>query len=147
MNPRHRSQYPWALLGFVALVLLIESSVAAHEHYYVRPERWDWRYCGQSARANLARFKILCFGDSQMKNGGYIRSLLKLAARNPHIALHPAVAHPQRAISSFGARFKPELIPRYSLLVFIAISLRSHRTVKQLPHSGVSYLALLRFLN
>src|SRR5205823_5327851 len=67
-GPRGRS-VPLGLLGALALVAAIESSLRSHELEFLNTLACDWRQGALAAGRDAPGCEVLCFGDSLMKNG------------------------------------------------------------------------------
>jgi hypothetical protein len=60
---------PLGLLGMIALVVLIERSVARYEARFTPSWALDWRLTGRAARTQAPGCGVLCLGDSLVKLG------------------------------------------------------------------------------
>jgi hypothetical protein len=60
---------PWGLLGMLALVLVVEGSVASLRDDLIRPLGESWRFAATAAETQATGRDVLCFGDSLVKYG------------------------------------------------------------------------------
>lgn len=60
---------PVGLLGMLALVAVVEASVAGHRADLAPPWAEDWRFSTSAAERKAAGSEVLCFGDSLVKYG------------------------------------------------------------------------------
>ncbi len=127
--PRRRT-VPWALLGMLGLILVIESLVARDILGFSDPVSLSWRLAAQSARDLTSQRTVLCAGDSLVKHALIPKVI---AARSGHATVNLAVAHGPAPATFFlfrraleaGARpaalvvdFKPSVLlgsPRHNL--------------------------------
>ncbi len=66
---RRSRRLPLGLMGMLALVLAIESAVAARRLDLVNPAAEDWRSAARAAESRSLGRDVLCFGDSLVKYG------------------------------------------------------------------------------
>lgn len=103
------SRAPWGLVGFLALVALVEAGLARHDLSISNPLVMNWSRGGESLRREGARAQILCLGDSMMKCGVAPRVLERKLGRRSYnfgvLAGTPPMTYflARRAIES-GAR-------------------------------------------
>jgi hypothetical protein len=103
-----RAPIPWGLVGWIGLVLAIESLVARHEIGLMTYVALNARYAVAEARVSND-CQVLCLGDSQVKFGidpGTIEAVSGLRARNLAIASSPTATsyHVLRRALEAGAR-------------------------------------------
>src|SRR3954454_17844936 len=68
-RPARRPRPPLGLLGMVALVCAVESSVMSHDHDLTTLIAGNWRIEGEAPGRLAARNQVLCFCDSMVKFG------------------------------------------------------------------------------
>ncbi len=66
---RRWRRLPGGVLGMLALVALVESSLSGHRLDLVGPAAEDWRSAARAAETRTAGRDVLCFGDSLVKYG------------------------------------------------------------------------------
>ena len=65
----HRGRWPAGLLGMVALVVAVESWIAADWLRLTEPSALAWPLSAAAASAEARGAEVLCFGDSLVKHG------------------------------------------------------------------------------
>ena len=66
---RRAGRWPWGLLGMLALVCGVESSVARHGDEFLDMTSVTWALSDRAVRAEAPGSGVLCFGDSLLKFG------------------------------------------------------------------------------
>jgi hypothetical protein len=66
---RPAARRPSGLLGMLALVLVVEASIAGLRDDLIRPLGESWRFASKAAETQATGCDVLCFGDSLVKYG------------------------------------------------------------------------------
>jgi hypothetical protein len=66
---RLAARLPWGLLGMLALVVVVEASIAGMRDDLVRPLGESWRFASTAAETRATGCDVLCLGDSLVKYG------------------------------------------------------------------------------
>ncbi len=114
-GPAPRPRPPWGLLGMLALVALVESTLGRHDLDFTAPWHWDWRIAGKVAsKGHRASGRdVLVFGDSLLKFGVMPRVLADRSGRSAYnFALHTGQASSSYFMlrRALGSGAKPGLI-------------------------------------
>jgi hypothetical protein len=68
---RRLGRWPWGLVGMVALIWAMESSVARHRFDFLDLTTVTWAMSSQAVGRESVKSEVLCFGDSLLKFGLY----------------------------------------------------------------------------
>lgn len=83
--PGRSGRWPSGLIGTLALLIAIESTLSHRDRSLLTVSAADWRLTGQAATGDATRADLLCFGDSLVKTGvvpAVLESALGLRAYN-----------------------------------------------------------------
>ena len=69
MTRSQRRRIPTGLIGALAMIAIIESFIARHPRQFSSPTYIEWEHGVRAIKRDAAKAKILCLGDSLVKNG------------------------------------------------------------------------------